>query len=195
MTGSFSKWLLPWLGSIVLVFVCACCEQRAGFRLARFEHELDRGSSNGFFGSGSYFGGGSTYLPFGGGMGGFVPYSARPGGGLGVMQGMSESETPNGVGKDVHAGHEPRSGPDRRQPHASGTNRTGPDDVSGRRLDGLDGRRLDQAARVTRRHGRHGPPTRRQLSVPPATQPAGSVECRAGDVDVVIVRKPMKRHA
>jgi hypothetical protein len=39
-------------------------------------------------GVGSYFGGSSAYIPFGGTTGGFVPYSPGPGGGLGVQPRM-----------------------------------------------------------------------------------------------------------
>ena len=42
-------------------------------------------------GVGSYFGGSSAYIPFGGTTGGFVPYSPGPGGGLGVQPGMRTS--------------------------------------------------------------------------------------------------------
>jgi len=44
-----------------------------------------------FSGAGSYFGGSSAYVPFGGAMGGFMPYSPAPGGGLGVQPGMRDS--------------------------------------------------------------------------------------------------------
>ena len=47
----------------------------------------------GAFGVGTYFGGGPSYIPFGGAMGGFIPYSAVPGGGLGVQPGTRGSET------------------------------------------------------------------------------------------------------
>jgi hypothetical protein len=47
----------------------------------------------GAFGVGTYFGGGPSYIPFGGAMGGFIPYSAGPGGGLGVQPGMRGFDT------------------------------------------------------------------------------------------------------
>jgi hypothetical protein len=66
--------------------------------------------SRGFSAAGSYFSGSSTYLPFGGGTGGFVPYSAGPSGGLGVMQGMSESATPDGSARMPMLGTRPALG-------------------------------------------------------------------------------------
>jgi hypothetical protein len=44
-----------------------------------------------FSGAGSYFGGSSSYVPFGGTISGFIPYSPVPGGGLGVQPGMRDS--------------------------------------------------------------------------------------------------------
>jgi hypothetical protein len=41
-----------------------------------------------FSGVGSYFSGSPSYIPFGSTIGGFVPYSPGPGGGLGVQPGM-----------------------------------------------------------------------------------------------------------
>jgi hypothetical protein len=51
-----------------------------------------------FSGAGMVTGGSSTYLPFGGTMSGFVPYSPGPGGGLGVQSPMANSamQTPPG---------------------------------------------------------------------------------------------------
>ena len=43
-----------------------------------------------FSSAGSYFSGSSTYVPFGGAMGGFIPYGPGPGGGLGVQPGMRD---------------------------------------------------------------------------------------------------------
>jgi hypothetical protein len=44
-----------------------------------------------FSGAGSYFGGTSALVPFGGAMGGFLPYSPGLGGGLGVQPAMPDS--------------------------------------------------------------------------------------------------------
>jgi hypothetical protein len=96
MTGSFSERLLTCLVSIVLVLVCARCSSAQYPGSPGSGMSSTGASSRGSSAAGSYFGGGSTYLPFGGSMGGFVPYSAGPGGGLGVMQGMSETITPMG---------------------------------------------------------------------------------------------------
>jgi hypothetical protein len=96
MTISIPERLLTCLVSIVLVLVCACCGS------AQYPGSLSSGmnstggSSRSSSAAGSYFGGGSTYLPFGGSMGGFVPYSAGPGGGLGVMREMRENVTSMG---------------------------------------------------------------------------------------------------
>jgi hypothetical protein len=51
-----------------------------------------------FSGAGMTSGGGSTYLPFGGTMSGFVPYSPGPGGGLGVQAPVANTamQTPPG---------------------------------------------------------------------------------------------------
>jgi hypothetical protein len=95
MTGSICKRLLPWLSSILLVFVCAPWSSAQFPGSTGSSMSSARVSSKGSSAAGSYFDGGSSYLPFGV-MGGFVPYSARPGGGLGVMQGMSETMAPMG---------------------------------------------------------------------------------------------------
>ena len=84
---------VPWLGSIGLM------ASWAGPTQAQFADSYSpspssssaRMSSSSFSGAGSYFGGSSTYVPFGGAMGGFVPYSSGLGGGLGVMPGMRDS--------------------------------------------------------------------------------------------------------
>ena len=112
MTGSFSGWLLPWLGSTVLVFVCSSSSNAQYPRSPSSSMSSARASSSGTSAAGSYFGGGSTYLPFGGGTGGFVPYSAGPGGGLGVMQlqGMSENLPPTGSGSIFMLGTRPTLG-------------------------------------------------------------------------------------
>jgi hypothetical protein len=44
-----------------------------------------------FSGAGTVGGGSSAYLPFGGTMSGFIPYSPGPGGGLGVQPPMANS--------------------------------------------------------------------------------------------------------
>jgi hypothetical protein len=51
-----------------------------------------------FSGAGMVASGSSTYLPFGGNMSGFVPYSPGPGGGLGVQSQMANTamQTPPG---------------------------------------------------------------------------------------------------
>src|SRR5690348_6276787 len=110
MTGSLSEGLLPWLGSIVLVFVCAPWSSAQYPGSSGSSMSSTGVSSNGSSAAGSYFGGGSTYLPFGGGLGGFVPYSARPGGGLGVMQGMNESVAPTGSTRMFMLGTRPALG-------------------------------------------------------------------------------------
>lgn len=84
---------VPWVGSIGLM------ASWAGPTQAQFADSYSpspssssaRMSSSSFSGAGSYFGGSSTYVPFGGAMGGFVPYSSGLGGGLGVMPGMRDS--------------------------------------------------------------------------------------------------------
>jgi hypothetical protein len=105
--SSFLEWLLPWLGSIGLMLTCAFSSsaQYPGSPVSSMSSA--RALSNGFSSAGSYFGGGSTYLPFGGAMGGFVPYSAGPGGGVGVVQGMGESVTPTGSGSMFMLGTRP----------------------------------------------------------------------------------------
>jgi hypothetical protein len=110
MTDSFSEWRLPWLGAIVLVFACACCSSAQYAGSPGSSMSSAAASSNGFSGAGSYFSGGSTYLPFGGGVGGFVPYSAGPGGGLGVMKGMRESVAPTRSGSMLMLGTRPALG-------------------------------------------------------------------------------------
>ncbi len=73
--------VVPWLGSIGFLVICA---DRAPAQSA------DSSLSS----AGSYFGGGFTYVPFSGAMGGFIPYSSGPGGGLGVQTGMRDAVPP-----------------------------------------------------------------------------------------------------
>jgi hypothetical protein len=110
VTSVFSEWLPSWLGSIGVIFACACSSgaQYPGSPVSSLVPT--RAPSNGFSAAGSYLSSGSTYLPFGGGLGGFVPYSAGPGGGLGVMQGMSESAAPTGSGSMFMLGARPALG-------------------------------------------------------------------------------------
>ncbi len=82
--------VVPWLGSIGLLAFWA---DRTHAQYAdSYGPSLSsaRLSSSSFSGVGSYFGGGSSYVPFSGAMGGFIPYSSGPGGGLGVQPGMRD---------------------------------------------------------------------------------------------------------
>lgn len=83
--------VVPWLGSIGLMALWAGSAQAQYVGSYSPSPSSARMSSSGFSGAGSYFGGSSTYMPFGGAMGGFVPYSSGPGGGLGVQPGMRDS--------------------------------------------------------------------------------------------------------
>ena len=77
--------VVPWLGSIGLMALGAGPTQAQDVGSYGPSLSSARMSSSSFSGAGSYFGGSSTYVPFGGAMGGFVPYSSGPGGGLGVQ--------------------------------------------------------------------------------------------------------------
>jgi hypothetical protein len=83
--------VVPWLGSIGLMAVWAGPARAQYSGSSGPSPSSARMSSSSFSGAGSYFGGGSSYVPFGGAMGGFIPYSAGPGGGLGVQPGMRDS--------------------------------------------------------------------------------------------------------
>ncbi len=80
-----------WLGSIAIMAL------GAGPTRAQYSGSSGPRMNSGtmpsynFSGAGSYFGGSSAYVPFGGAMGGFMPYSPAPGGGLGVQPGMRDS--------------------------------------------------------------------------------------------------------
>ncbi len=80
-----------WLGSIALMAL------GTGPAEAQYSSSSGTGMSSGtmpsynFSGAGSYFRGSSSYVPFGGAMGGFLPFSPGPGGGLGVQPGMRDS--------------------------------------------------------------------------------------------------------
>jgi len=82
--------VVPWLGSIGLMALWAGSAQAQYVGSYGPSPSSARMSSSSFSGAGSYFGGSSTYVPFGGAMGGFVPYSSGPGGGLGVQPGMRD---------------------------------------------------------------------------------------------------------
>jgi hypothetical protein len=110
MIGSLSEWVLPWLGSTMLIFVFAGSSSAQYPGSPGSSMTPTGASSSGSSAAGSYFSGGSTYLPFGGGLGGFIPYSTRPGGGLGVMQGMSESVAPMGSARMFMLGTRPALG-------------------------------------------------------------------------------------
>jgi len=80
-----------WLGWIAIMALVA------GSARAQYSSSSGPSMSSGtkpsynFSGAGSYFGGSSTYLPFGGAGSSFLPYSPGPGGGLGVQPGMIDS--------------------------------------------------------------------------------------------------------
>ncbi len=80
-----------WLGSIALMALGAGPAQAQ--YSGSFGPSMGSGTmpSYNFSGAGSYFGGSSTYVPFGGAMGGFLPYSPGLAGGLGVQPGMRDS--------------------------------------------------------------------------------------------------------
>ena len=82
--------VVPWLGSIGLMALWAGPSPAQDVGASVPSLGSARMSSSGFSGSGSYFGGSSTYVPFSGAMGGFIPYSSGPGGGLGVQPGMRD---------------------------------------------------------------------------------------------------------
>ena len=83
--------VVPWIGSIgLMAFLWAGPTQAQDVGSYGPSLSSARMSSSSFSGAGSYFGGSSTYVPFGGAMGGFVPYSSGPGGGLGVQPGMRD---------------------------------------------------------------------------------------------------------
>ena len=156
MTGSLSERLLRWLGSIVLVFVCAPWSSAVS-RFVRFEHELNRGVEQRIFGSRVVLRRRLNLSSLWRRPGWFRPLQRETWRRPWRDAGDERKRGADGIGKDVHVGHKARSGPDRRQPHATGTNRPGRDGLSRRWIDGLDGRRLDQTASITRGHGRHGP--------------------------------------
>ena len=70
--------VVPWLGSIGLMALWAGPTQAQDVGSYGPSLSSARMSSSSFSGAGSYFGGSSTYVPFGGAMGGFVPYSSGP---------------------------------------------------------------------------------------------------------------------
>ena len=63
-----------------------------------------------FSSAGSYFGGNSTYVPFSSSMGGFIPYSSGPGGGLGVQPGIRNPGPPMPTGGMRMLGSTPNLG-------------------------------------------------------------------------------------
>jgi hypothetical protein len=87
------------LGSIALLALVG-----GSFARAQVYSSVGRGTgsdtmpSYNFSGMGTVASGSSTYLPFGGNMSGFVPYSSGPSGGLGVQSPMANSamQTPSG---------------------------------------------------------------------------------------------------
>ncbi len=83
--------VVPWIGSIGLMALWAAPTQAQDVGSYGPSLSSARMSSSSFSGAGSYFGGSSTYVPFGGAMGGFLPYSPGSGGGLGVQPGMRDS--------------------------------------------------------------------------------------------------------
>ena len=76
---------LACLSSLVIMFPwsASCCAQY--FSSTTAGQGVARGYN--FSGFGSYFAGSPSYVPFGGAMGGFIPYSPGPAGGLGVQPG------------------------------------------------------------------------------------------------------------
>ena len=82
---------VPWLGSIGLMALWGGSAQAQYAGSYGPSPSSAWTSSPSFSAAGSYFGGSSTYVPFSAAMGGFVPYSSGPGGGLGVQPGMRDS--------------------------------------------------------------------------------------------------------
>jgi hypothetical protein len=80
---TIALWLLS--TGILLSWDSAVRAQSFGF--ASSETGFSRTPSFSYSGVGSYFSGSSAYVPFSA-MGGFVPYSPGPGGGVGVQPGM-----------------------------------------------------------------------------------------------------------
>jgi hypothetical protein len=87
----------PWLSSIGLL----------AFWADRTQAQY---ADSSFSSAGSYFGGSSTYVPFSGAMGGFIPYSSGPGGGLGVQPGMRVPAPPVQTGGMQMLGSTPNLG-------------------------------------------------------------------------------------
>ena len=79
-----------WLVSAVLMLSWAGPTRAQSFGSASSTMGTGTMPSYSFSGVGSYFSGTSAYVPFSS-MGGFVPYSPGPGGGLGVQPGMRTS--------------------------------------------------------------------------------------------------------
>jgi len=102
--------VVPWLGSIGLMALWAGSAQAQYVGSYGPSPSSARMSSSSFSGAGSYFGGSSTYVPFGGAMGGFVPYSSGPGGGLGVQPGMRDPGLPVQTGGMRMLGSTPNLG-------------------------------------------------------------------------------------
>ena|SRR5271157_107472 len=80
-----------WLGSIAIIALGASPVQAQNSGSSGLSMSSGTMPSYNFSGASSYFGGSSTYVPFGGAMGGFLPYSPGSGGGLGVQPGMRDS--------------------------------------------------------------------------------------------------------
>jgi hypothetical protein len=91
MSRSSLSRIVPWLGSIGLMALWAGAAQAQYSGSSGPSMSSSTMPNYNFSGAGSYFGGSSTYVPFGGAMGGFIPYSSGPGGGLGVQPGMRDS--------------------------------------------------------------------------------------------------------
>jgi hypothetical protein len=87
-----------WVGSIALLAAWADPTHAQPFGSAGSGMSFGTMSSSSFPGIGSYFSGSPAYIPFGGAMGGFVPYRSGPGGGLGVLPGM------RGAGRSMPSG-------------------------------------------------------------------------------------------
>src|SRR3974377_302800 len=87
------------LGSIALFAVVGVSSARAqGYSFLARRGSLCAMPSYNFAGGGTVARGSSTYLPFGGSMSGFVPYSPGSSGGLGVQSQMGNTamQTPPG---------------------------------------------------------------------------------------------------
>ena len=102
--------VVPWLGSIGLLALWADRTHAQYADSSSPSLSSARMSGSSFSGAGSYFGGSSTYVPFSGAMGGFIPYSSGPGGGLGVQPGMRDPGLPMQTGGMRMLGSTPNLG-------------------------------------------------------------------------------------